>query len=91
MLDKNEGEIVVMGILTVIFEQLETTEEWKQICKRVDAEITKILYEGMKESSESECERIRDAMFAVIQDAEKQAFVQGFTCALKLWRECTED
>lgn len=80
-----------MEILTVIFEQMEATAEWKSVCKLIDAEITKVIYDENKICSKSDCEARRDKVFAVIRDAEKQAFMQGFSYAWKLWKECQAD
>lgn len=78
-----------MEILTAIFEQMETTEEWRRICGRIDTKITKALDKMSEKCSISDCEEIRDGVFAVIHDAEKQAFAKGFEYALKLWMECS--
>ena len=67
---------------------LSETEYLKETGKDIDKAVEGFLKKGMLCKNETEHEKVRDELFALINFAEETGFIKGFQYAVRLMSEC---
>ena len=78
------------SILNSIFEMWQETEGWKQCCQKEDVQVMECVRALKNEIPEISEEKVRDFVFGLLYKIRKDAFLQGFKCAMKLQEEYSD-
>lgn len=79
------------SILNSIFEMWQETEGWKQCCQKEDTQVVECVQALKNEIPDIPEEKMMDFVFGILYKARKDAFLQGFKCAMKLQEECSDE